>query len=92
MDEIENVLRGILHKATAREYTVSQVAPETPSADYLTGFAAGELSGSASTAALVLGLLIAESPTKVLEEARAQAAVENAFPFDLHMEPTETDG
>jgi nanoRNase/pAp phosphatase (c-di-AMP/oligoRNAs hydrolase) len=45
-----------------------------------------------TTAALVLGLLIDESPTKVLEEARAQAAIENAFPFDLHMEATEADG
>lgn len=89
---IESIVRGMLHRAVGREYTVSQAAPEAASAEYLTGFAAGELTGTASTAALVLGMLTDESPTKILEEARAQAAVENAFPFDLHIEASEQDG
>ncbi len=33
----------------------------------------------------MLGLATGESPSKILDEARAQAQVENAFPFDLHM-------
>lgn len=91
MDDIEDVLRSMLHRAAGREYAVSQAAPDAPSAEYLTGFAAGELTGTASTAALILGLLIEESPTKILEEARAEAAVDSAFPFELHIEPTEKD-
>jgi hypothetical protein len=89
MEEIENICRGILHKSTAREFSVSQTAPEMPSADYLTGLAAGRLDGQATVAALVISMVTGESATQILEDARAQAAVENAFPFDLHIEPSE---
>jgi hypothetical protein len=66
---------------------VNQSAPETPSADYLTGVKSGQLDGQLSTVAMILGLLIDESPTRLLEDARSQAAVEQAFPFDLHIDP-----
>ena len=85
-EDVETICRGILQRTSAREHTVSPVAPDTPSVDYLSGFAAGRLDGQMATAALVLGLLTGESPTKVLEEAQSQAAVEAAFPFDLHID------
>lgn len=87
MDEIETVLRDILHRVSHQERLVSRGAPESPSPEFLTGFAAGQLDGQMSTAAIVLGLLIDESPSRILEDARSQAAVEESFPFDLHIDP-----
>jgi hypothetical protein len=92
MEEITMMCRSILQRAGAREYTMSQAAPEVQSVDFRSGYAEGQLAGQLTTAALMLALATGESPSKVLEEARAQAKVENAFPFDLHMEnidPTE---
>jgi len=87
MDEIETVCRDILHRVAHQERLISRGAPEAPSADYLTGYAAGQLEGQMATAAIVLGQLLDQSPTQLLEDARSQAAVEESFPFDLHIDP-----
>jgi hypothetical protein len=86
LEEIEIICRGILQKTMSRANTISQIAPEAPSADYLSGHGAGHLEGQASVAALVLSLIKGESATQILEEARSAAAVDAAFPFDLHMD------
>ena len=85
LEEIEIICRGILQKTMSRANTISQISPEAPSADYLTGHGAGHIEGQAAVAALVLSLLKGESATQILEEARSAAAVDAAFPFDLHM-------
>jgi len=89
MEEVEMMCRSILQRAGAREYTLSQSAPEVPTVDYRSGVAEGQLTGQMTTAALMLGLVTGESPTKILEEARVQAQVERDFPFDLHMRGME---
>ena len=85
LEEIEIMCRGILQKTMARTNTLSQIAPDVPSADYLSGHSAGHLEGQAAVASLVLSLVKGESATQILEEARSAAAVDAAFPFDLHM-------
>lgn len=87
MNEVETVCRDILHRVSLQERLVSRGAPETPSPEFLTGFAAGQLDGRMSTAAIVLAVLLDDSPSRLLEDARSQAAVEESFPFDLHIEP-----
>jgi len=91
-EEIEMMCRSILQRAGAREYTMSQAAPEVQSVDFKSGFAEGQLTGQLTTAALMLGLLKGESPSKILDDARAQAKIDNAFPFDLHMQGVADDG
>jgi hypothetical protein len=86
MEEITMLCRSILQRAGAREYTMSQAAPEVQSVDFRSGYAEGQLAGQLTTAALMLGLATGESPSKILDDARAQAQVENAFPFDLHID------
>ena len=86
VEEVEIICRGILQKTMGRAHTISQIAPEAPSADYLSGHGAGHLEGQASVAALVLALLTGGSATQILEEARSAAAVDSAFPFDLHLD------
>lgn len=83
--EIEAQLKGFLLNAAARQWAVSQVDPEQPSADYLTGFGAGWEAGQVSALALVMSMLTAGSVTEIVEDARAQAAVDAAFPFELHV-------
>ena len=85
LEEIEIICRGILQKTMARANTLSQISPEAPSADYLSGHGAGHIEGQAAVAAMVLSLVKGESATQILEEARSAAAVDAAFPFDLHM-------
>jgi hypothetical protein len=89
MEEIEMMCRSILQRAGAREYTMSQSAPEVQSVDFRSGYAEGQLTGQLTTAALMLGIATGESPGKILDEARAQAQVENAFPFDLHIDQVD---
>jgi hypothetical protein len=36
--------------------------------------------------ALAIGVMSGESPTALIEDAHGQAAVESAFPFELHLE------
>lgn len=86
MEEIETMCRSILQKAGSQEYTLSQAEPEELSVDYRSGYAAGRLAGQMSTAALMLGIVTGESPSTLLDNARAQAKIENAFPFDLHID------
>jgi len=92
MEEITMMCRSILQRAGAREYTLSQAAPEVQSVDFRSGYAEGQLAGQLTTAALMLALATGESPSKVLDDARAQAKVENAFPFDLHMDTIDSAG
>jgi hypothetical protein len=86
MDDIESLCRGFLQNAAARHWAVSRVAPEAPTAEYLTGFGAGWEAGHVAALALVVGMLSGESITGLIEEADSQAAIESAFPFDLIVE------
>ena len=89
--EIEAQLRGFLHNAAARQWAVSQVDPEHPSADYLTGFGAGWEAGQVAALALALSLLTGGSVAEIVDDVRAQAAVDAAFPFELHVLSDEAD-
>ncbi len=89
--EIEAQLRGFLLNAAARQWAVSQVDPTTPSADYLTGFGAGWEAGHVSALALVMSIVTGGSVTETIEDARTQAAVDAAFPFELHVLSTGED-
>ena len=75
----------LTQRLSKRRLVRRDYSPESPSPEWLTGFAAGQIEGQLSTAAIVLGLLTDQSPTRILEEARSQAAVQAAFPFDLHV-------
>lgn len=78
--------RGLLHNAAARQLALSRAEPEAPSAEYLTGFGAGWEAGHVAGMALALSVLTGESPTALVEDARAQAAVDLSFPFEVHFE------
>lgn len=86
MTEAEALCRGFLQNAAARRSVVARVDPERPSADYLAGFSAGFDSGQVAAMALAVGVMSGESPTALIEDANGQAAVESAFPFELHLE------
>ncbi|HEX7277540.1 MAG TPA: hypothetical protein VF244_09220 [Acidimicrobiales bacterium] len=79
----EDLARGFLLNAAARSNASSSVAPEAPTADYLHGFADGWEAGQVAAIALILSTTTGESPTTLIDEATAQAAVDSAFPFDL---------
>ena len=81
-----DLCRGMLQNAAARQLVFSRVEPEEASADYLAGFAAGWEAGHVAALALTLSLLTGESSSALVEDARARAAVELAFPFELHLE------
>lgn len=83
MDGIESMCRGFLHNAAARQWAVARVAPEAPTADYLTGVGDGWEAGHVAAFALVVSTITGESMTDLLQGASTQAAVETAFPFDL---------
>jgi hypothetical protein len=89
MADIEALLTGLLHNAAARESAASAAAPEHPSPEYRTGFAAGYEAGELAALALVLSFLNGGSATQLVDEARAQAAVDGSFPFTLHVQATE---
>jgi hypothetical protein len=84
-DQVEAMCRAFLQNAAARQRVVSRVAPEEPSADYLTGFGEGREAGELSALALILSVITGESATALIEEAQSQAAVDAAFPFELHI-------
>ena len=86
MTEAEALCRGFLQNVAARRSVVARVGPEEPSADYLAGFSAGFDSGQVAALALAVGLMSGESPTVLIDDAHGQAAVESAFPFELHVE------
>ncbi len=87
MDDIEALCRGFLQNAAARQWATSRVAPEAPSADYLTGYGDGWEAGQVAGLALALSIIIGESPNRLIENALNGAAVDTAFPFDLFVEP-----
>jgi len=89
--EIEAQLRGFLLNAAARQWAVSQVDPEHQSVDYLTGFGAGWEAGQVAALALVMSMLTGGSVTEIVEDARTQAAVDAAFPFELHVLAHDAD-
>jgi hypothetical protein len=84
--EAEAMCRGFLQNVAARRSVAARVSPEEPSADYLAGFGAGFDSGQVAALALAIGVMSGESPTALIEDAHGQAAVESAFPFELHLE------
>ena len=86
MTEAEAMCRGFLQNVAARQSVVARVGPEEPSADYLAGFSAGFDSGQVAALALAIGVMSGESPTALIQDMRGQAAVESAFPFELHLE------
>lgn len=86
--QFETLCQGLLANAGARHLATSSVEPESPSADYRTGFAAGWEAGQLSALALVVGALTDQSPTQLVEETLARASVDSAFPFELYVEPT----
>ncbi len=90
--ETEAQLRGFLLNAASRQRAVSQVDPERPSADYLTGFGAGWEAGQVAALALALSTFTGGSVSEIVEDARAHAAVEAAFPFELHILAEGDDG
>jgi hypothetical protein len=85
-DHVEALCRAFLQNAAARHRVVARTAPENPSADYLTGFGEGREAGELSALALVLSIITGGSATVLMEEARSQAEVDAAFPFELHIE------
>lgn len=88
--EIETLCRGFLANAAAREWAISRVAPEEPTVDYRTGFSAGFQAGELTGVAVVLSLLTGESATTLVDEARARASVDAAFPVEFHLEETDS--
>ena len=86
MTEAEALCRGFLQNVAARRSIVARVGPEHPSADYQSGFSAGFESGQVAALALAVGVMSGESPTTLIEYAESQAAVEGAFPFELHLD------
>lgn len=89
--EIEAQLKDFLLNAAARQWAVSQVDPDQPSADYLTGFGAGWEAGQLAALALVMSMLTGGSVTEIVEDARTEAAVDAAFPFELHVLSSDED-
>lgn len=86
MTDVEARCRGFLQNAAARQSDVAQVEPEVASADYLTGFSAGWGAGQVAALALAVGVISGRSPSAVIADARSQAAVDSAFPFELYLE------
>lgn len=82
----EALCRGLLQNAAARQLVFSRAEPEEASADYLAGFGAGWEAGHVAALALTLAALTGESPAALVADARAQAAMELAFPFEVHVE------
>lgn len=89
MDDIESLCRGFLQNAAARHGAIAQVAPEAPTAEYLTGYGDGWEAGHVAALALVVTLISGDSMTELIGEAGTRAAVEAAFPFDLVVEAAE---
>ena len=85
-DDVEALCRAFLQNVAARHRVVARAAPEQPSADYLTGFGEGREAGELSAFALMLSVITGESATALLEEAQSRAAVDAAFPFELHID------
>lgn len=85
--QIEVACRAFLANAAARHMAAYELEPETPSVDYVTGFAAGREQSEVQVFALVLSMITGESASGLVQEATARAAVDSVFPFELHMEP-----
>ena len=82
---------GVPSECRGRYRLVARTAPENPSADCLTGFGEGREMGELSALALVLSVITGESATVLMQEAQSQAAVDAAFPFELHIEDVTGD-
>lgn len=92
MTDFESIVRSFLHNAAAKQWAAEQAAPENPSVDYRTGFAAGREAGEVAALALIVAELCGESVTALIEQARLQASVDSAVPFELHLEVLAGDG
>jgi len=84
--EVEALCRGLLQNAAARQAIVARVGPEEPSADFLTGYAAGMEAGQVAGLALAVSVITGESPTALIEDSQSQAAMDSAFPFEVYIE------
>lgn len=82
----EALCRGLLQNAAARQLLFSRAEPEVLSADYLTGFSAGWEAGHVAALALALSTITGESVTDLVADARAQAAMDLSFPFEVFVE------
>jgi hypothetical protein len=91
MNDAEALCRGLLTNAAARQVAVNRTEPERPSADYLTGFGAGWESGHVAALAMALSVMTGDSPTDLVNEAMAQAAVDAAFPMELQIDTGDAD-
>ncbi len=89
--DIESLCRGFLQNAAARQWAVAQVAPEAPTADYLTGFGDGWEAGHVEAFALVVSMMSGESMTDLMNDAGSRAAIESAFPFDSIIVDVDVD-
>ncbi len=87
--ELEALCRGLLQNAAARRQLAGKVEPEAPSVEYRAGFAAGREAGEMAALALALGALTGESPTDLIDNAVAQAAVDAVFPVEFHTEEAD---
>ncbi len=83
--EVEALCRGFLQNAAARHAIVARVGPEEASAEYLAGFSAGWEAGQVAALALAVGVMAGESPTGLIADVQAQAAMDVTFPFELHV-------
>lgn len=86
MTDVEALCRSFLLNAAARRSVLARVEPEERSADYRIGFGAGWEAGQVAGLALAVGVISGQSPTAVLEDADSQAAMDSAFPFEIHVE------
>jgi len=86
MTDVEALCRGFLQNAAARQSVIARAEPDEPSADYLSGFGAGWAAGQVAGLALAVAAMSGDSPTTLIDDARSQAAVDSAFPFELDLE------
>lgn len=88
---IEAACRVFLTNAAARHWAATRAQPGIPSADYVTGFAAGREAAEMEAFALVVSMISGESATSLITEAGVRAEVDAAFPVEVHFEPDAAD-
>ena len=84
--ETERLCRSPLQNAAARQWAAALAEPEAPSVDYLTGVGAGWEAGQVAALAMVVAMMTGDSATALIEDARSQAAMDTAFPFELFVQ------
>ncbi len=82
----EATILGMLLDAVEADRSLSMADPEVLTTEWLDGFGAGRRKGIAFAMAVALATIRGTSPTRELEDAHSFAAVESAYPFELHVE------